>query len=624
VLAPGLALLLALSAASPALAATSGSRAGVAVALLGPVGDLLGGLTHAVLGGVDWTVNVAGDFILNLLGGLIKDLIPRSWIHKGLDIMGWLVAVPDYTGQVSTPGGGHAYGFAGVNAMRSLYLWLGMAIAPLTLVYATARSWSGQGDPPHVPLTRVFVVAIALLNYGWLWSQAVALTNQITHAILAVPAVTSGVQKMFEVLIAGAALGGLPLIGLLLMGAGGLQLIVMIFVKVTLILIGALVFAIGPLMIGLVPTERGNAFARAWLTMAAGLFVLPVLWASIFAISAVLISDASSGASVIGGSSGLDHVLGGLLIGLAAIAGFWLNIKLAKGFAGLVGGQLAGLLALAGGGARALLGGAGSRFGGGGGGAASSAAGAAGSLRGFASKVGGAVSGAAGALVPAGRAGAVLAGAGGAAATLARGGLIGAGGALASKGIAGAARSGVGQAAASSRAGTVATRAARGARRGWGAATPSSAAASTGSAPGGTGSSGGTVTLGDRTYSADAWQQLADAPQSPFHARAAAIALEDKQRLTGGAREAQVGGGLAGHASATLSQGAPGGRPRTPSSPTPTRPGAGTSARSSAPRPADGVAKDSGNDAARQAFGQPSASKPTRRARQRFKRGPRA
>ena len=109
--------------------------------------------------------------------------------------------------------------------MRGLYSWLGMAIAPLTLVYATSRSWSGQGDPPHVPLTRVLIVAIALLNYTWLWSQAVALTNQITHAILGVSAVTSGVQKMFEVLIAGAALGGLPLIGLLLMGAGGLQLL---------------------------------------------------------------------------------------------------------------------------------------------------------------------------------------------------------------------------------------------------------------------------------------------------------------------------------------------------------------------------------------------------------------
>jgi hypothetical protein len=589
-LALGLALLLALSAASPALAATAaGSRAGVAIALLGPVGDLLGGLTHAVLGGVDWTVNVAGDFILNLLGGLIKVLIPRSWIHKGLDIMGWLVAVPDYTGRVSTPGGGHAYGFAGVNAMRSLYLWLGMAIAPLTLVYATARSWSGQGDPPHIPLTRVLVVAIALLNYTWLWSQAVALTNQITHAILGVPAVTSGVQKMFEVLIAGAALGGLPLIGLLLMGAGGVQLIVMIFVKVTMILIGALVFAIGPLMIGLVPTERGNAFARAWLTLAAGLFVLPVLWASIFAITAVLINDASSGASVIGGSSGLGQVLGGLLIGLAAIAGFWLNIKLTKGFAGLVGGQLAGLLALAGGGARALLGGAGRAGSNAGGGTASSAAGAAASLRGFGAKVGGAVSGAAGALLPAGRAGAVLAGAGGAAGVLARGGLIGAGGALASKGIAGAARSAAGRATASSRAGTVATRAARGARRGWNnAPLPPAVAQARSSSPSPSSSSPPTP---------------ARPGQPPTPAR-----------VTAASTSSPAGPPPA----ATSGQSRPGERVRTPA---PRAPRGGSSRPSST---SSSPTHDAANDAAHNAFGPPRAQKPTRSVRHPFKRGGRS
>ena len=582
-----IALLALLAGAAPASAASGASFAP-------PIAGLLADIAGTVLGGLDWTVEVAGDFILNLLGGLVSDLIPRSWIRQGVQIMGWLVAVPDYTGRVLSPGGGRQYGFAGVNAMRELYTWLGMAIAPLTLVYATSRSWSGQGDPPHVPLTRVLVVAVALLNYAWLWSQAVALTNQITRAILGVPAVTNGIETMFEVLIAGAALGGLPLIGLLLMGVGGLQLIALIFVKVVLILVGAIAFAIGPLMIGLVATERGNALARAWMTMTLGLFVLPIVWASIFAIAAVLINDASSGSAVLGSSAGLGRLLGGLLIALAAIAGFWMAIKLTKAFGSLVSGQLAGLLALAGGGARALLGGAG-RGASSAAGAASGAAGAAGSLRGFASKVGGAVSGAAGALVPAGRTGAVLAGAGGAAGTLARGGLIGAGGALASKGIAGAARTGVGQAAASSRAGTVATRAARGARRGWGAATPSSAAASTSSAPGGSG-----VTFNDRTH--------------PF---------EDKQRRIA-AHDAQAGGGPAGHASATPSQRAPVGRPRTPSSPTPTRPGAGTPARSSAPRPADGVANDSGNDAARQAFGQPSASKPTRRARQPFKRGPRA
>ena len=288
--------------------------------------------------------------------------------------------------------------------MRELYTWLGMAIAPLTLVYATSRSWSGQGDPPHVPLTRVLIVAVALLNYAWLWSQAVALTNQITRAILGVPAVTNGIETMFEVLIAGAALGGLPLIGLLLMGVGGLQLIALIFVKVVLILVGALAFAIGPLMIGLVATERGNALARGVDDDDAR----PVRAADRVGVD---LRDRGGpdqrrqlgGSAVLGSGAGLGRLLGGLLIALAAIAGFWMAIKLTKAFGSLVSGQLAGLLALAGGGARALLGGAGRgaverRRG-----ASSGAAGAAGSLRGFASKVGGAAPAAAGALVPAGR-----------------------------------------------------------------------------------------------------------------------------------------------------------------------------------------------------------------------------
>jgi hypothetical protein len=577
----GLALLVALTVAGPALAAARG--ASPAVVPIAGLGDLLGGLADTVLGGVDWTVNVAGDFVMNLLGGIVEKLIPRSWIHKGLDILSWLVAVPDYSGRVSSPGGDSSYGFAGVNAMRGLYLWLGMAIAPLSLVYATSRSWSGQGDPPHVPLTRVLIVAIALLNYTWLWSQAVAITNQITHAILGVSAVTSGIQKMFEVLIAGAALGGLPLIGLLIMGAGGLQLLALIFVKVTLILVGALVYAIGPLMIGLVATDRGNAFGRAWLTIAGGLFVLPVLWASIFAIAAVLINDAAGGASIIGGSSTVGEILGGLLIAMAAIAAFWLNIKLTKGFAGLVGGQLAGLLALAGGGARALLGGAGrgASSAAAGGAAGVAGGGAAASLRGFASKVGGAAAGAAGVFAPRdgrgqialpGRTGAALAGAG----ALARGGVIGVSGPLASKGVAAAAKTRAGQAVASSRAGSVATRAARGAQRGWTRAARSSTDTST-------------VTSAPSPPAADT-PPIPAAPIAPD-----TITANGGRRRPGGARPSR--------------------------GETPSRSASASSGRSSS-RDADSASRpssaDSANDAARAAFGQPRAAKPTRSARHPF------
>ncbi|MCA1657364.1 MAG: hypothetical protein LC713_06610, partial [Actinobacteria bacterium] len=383
----------------------------------------------------------------------------------------WIVAVPDYTGRIGAPGSHQAYGFPGVNAMRGLYTWLGIAILPLTALYATSRAWSGQGDHVAMPLVRVVTVSVGVLSYTWLWGQAVALTNQVTTAILSVHAVSAGIYKMFTLLVTGAALVGIPLVGEILLAtlAGGL--IAMIFLKVVLILAGALVYAIGPLMIGLAPTERGHAIARAWASLAVALFAIGVLWTSVFAISAVLLNDARSGALLLGGGSSAGRLLSGVVIAMAAIAGFYANIKLTKAIAGIVGGQLSGALsqigAGRGGGLSGLLGGG---RGTAGAGAGAAGGGAAGSLRGFAAKVGGGVAGAAAAAMPAGRAGQVLAGGAGAAGALARGGLIGAGATLAGRGLAGAARSSLGRAAGATRAGAVATRMARSGQRDWKAA----------------------------------------------------------------------------------------------------------------------------------------------------------
>jgi len=442
---------------SPAAAATAGDMPAPLLA------NIFGDIAGAVLGGLDWTVNVAGDFVMNLFGGIVQKLIPRSWIDQGIPILSWIVAVPDYSARISTPTGSGGYGFAGVNAMRGLFTWLGLAIAPLTLVYATSRSVFGQSDQPAVPLIRVFMVAIAVLSYTWLWGQAVAVTNQITKAILGVSAVSAGIEKMFDLLITGTVLRGLPFIGLILMAVGAIGLIAMLFLKVMIVLVGALVYATGPLMLGLAATERGNAVARAWLTLATGLFALAVIWASVFALSAVLINDASSGAGAVlfSGSSGLRSFLGGLIIAMAAIAGFILNLKITKALGGVVGAQLSGMLALVGsqGGVRGLLGGAGARAASAGAGAGSAGT----SLRGFAAKARGAAGGAASTFGQGASRAGVLTAAG----TLARGGLIGAGGALAGASASRLAGSRVGQVAASSRAGSVATQTARGARRGW-------------------------------------------------------------------------------------------------------------------------------------------------------------
>jgi len=73
----------------------------------GLVGDVFSGIGHAVLGAFTWTIGLATKFMLTTIAALVKMLIPHSWVHKGLQIMQWIVAVPDYAGKVTGPGGGH-------------------------------------------------------------------------------------------------------------------------------------------------------------------------------------------------------------------------------------------------------------------------------------------------------------------------------------------------------------------------------------------------------------------------------------------------------------------------------------------------------------------------------------
>ena len=336
---------------SPVAPGTTPLRLIDAPAFLGPVGrfasGLIGSIGGAVLGGLKWTSALASKFILATLAGLVQLLIPRSWIHAGLSIMHWLVAVPDYSAQITSPSGAHVYGFAGINDLRQLFVWIAIALLPLTLVYASSRAIFGLGDHVALPVLRTLVIATGLLSYTYIWRQLAAISNQLTSLILGVPAVTEGIQKLFTFIVTGGALVGFQFVGLLVMAAAAIALLMMLFLKVIVILVGALVYAIGPLMLAIAPTERGEAIARGWLTIAIGLFVLPVLWATVFAVSALLINDSGGAAVIIATSGTLGKLLGGLVLALAGIAGFWLNIKLTKAAAAVMGGQVSAMLALA-------------------------------------------------------------------------------------------------------------------------------------------------------------------------------------------------------------------------------------------------------------------------------------
>jgi hypothetical protein len=169
-------------------------------------------------------------------------------------------------------------------------------------------------------------------------------------------------------------------------------------------------------------------------------------------------NDSAGAGALIATDSDLGKLLGGLLLALAAIATFWLNLKLTGFAAAILGGQVGGMLALASS-ARA--------------GRAPGApvpSDARDALSAFGARVSGAVRGAARPLAESGCAGAMLVRAGGGASALASGGMLGVGSRLAKRGAAGVGHSSLGHAIGGTKAGALATRMARAGHSGWKAA----------------------------------------------------------------------------------------------------------------------------------------------------------
>src|SRR5690349_714177 len=71
----------------------------------GILDSIFGGIGHVVLGAISWTFGLASQFFLVTLGALVKLLIPRSWAQQGVQLMDWIVQVPNYAGKIATPQG---------------------------------------------------------------------------------------------------------------------------------------------------------------------------------------------------------------------------------------------------------------------------------------------------------------------------------------------------------------------------------------------------------------------------------------------------------------------------------------------------------------------------------------
>ena len=171
--------------------------------MVAPSASIFGSIAGAVFGAFSWTLGLATKFFMVTIGALVKMLIPRSWAKDGVQIMDWIVQVPNYAGTITSPGGAHAYGFAGINSLRTLFTWLGVAIAPLTLTHAIARAMVDDQEPVAVPVLRMVAVAGCIVLYPYLWAQGANLADQITHLILGLPSVTDGINQLMDYAVDG-------------------------------------------------------------------------------------------------------------------------------------------------------------------------------------------------------------------------------------------------------------------------------------------------------------------------------------------------------------------------------------------------------------------------------------
>jgi hypothetical protein len=272
----------------------------------------LKGLGDTITGGFGSMAVEAFDAIVKHLFAPVNKLVTAQ-------LIGWLVAIPDFTG-------GH------VRQLQTTIVAMGGALLGAVATLAIVRYWlvglAGDGFGALEGLARTVAAALALAMWPWAFTQAVELTNLFTRSLLSADSV---VTPCAELLLAGlgSAIGlGLSpfglFLGLLIAAAASVLFLCLLLLKVAMTVSTLLVFFGMPLAIVLWPVAPSvpAMIGRAFLVCLA----VPVAWAICFATSAVIVLDSLR---FTGGGSVMDK----LLKPLVAIVLLYIMVKLPTGLA---------------------------------------------------------------------------------------------------------------------------------------------------------------------------------------------------------------------------------------------------------------------------------------------------
>ena len=293
----------------PAVAsASTGHGGGAAGALLTlPMGSIFSDILGSVAGfGQDVIKTIFGSILTLFFGGSWKILL-----HP-YQIIEWLIGLPG-TGYSTafvpfgnTSGGPFA---ALLNDTRAI----GLGVLPLALVNNTFHLISGgvfsrPRDHMH-DFGKVFMAALGILIWPWLFGQAIDLANTITLAMLHAANANDNLYKTLATYFVAAWGGGfLDLITTVFLIATALLLVGLIVMKIVMMIALAFLMIVGPIALAFYPFEFLSRILMLFATVFLSIAMIPFGWAALFALFAAFgagITSASNffDAGLLGGAA---------------------------------------------------------------------------------------------------------------------------------------------------------------------------------------------------------------------------------------------------------------------------------------------------------------------------------
>ncbi len=192
-----------------------------------------------------------------MFGALLSALTPSFLKHADIHTLEWLIALPDVADTAIWPT---------VGRLEANMVWVAGAILPTTLIVATTRdtalSLSFRAHPGNA-LMRFLGAVFWLILYRFAVSNAVAFVNVLTHTMLSWSIVAQGLHRTVLVMFGGSILVGVGGAFLALLGLVALVFAVCLFaLKVLLLMVLAVLFVAGPLLIALTPLPTVGYLTR--------------------------------------------------------------------------------------------------------------------------------------------------------------------------------------------------------------------------------------------------------------------------------------------------------------------------------------------------------------------------